>query len=374
MKVISPDPRVLTIHLVTVGDPARLTGGYLYHRRMAELAPEFDARIKFVRLPDLPFPLPLWAGRRILDRIPRPAPRALVLDSIAAAYVAPWLSLKPPPAPLVAMLHQPPGGVDHGLPRSALQALLDRAAYRKAAGLLVSSEALAADLESQGVSPARMRVVPPGRDLAAPAGPPEDLRLGRRCAFLCVANWFEHKGIHSLLDAFARLPDNDGTLHLAGAPDVDPAYARSIRDRLQRPDLSGRVVVHGSVAPERVAALYRDADVFVLPSMRESYGMAYAEAMSARLPIIGWRAGNLPNLVTDRVEALLIDPGDIPGLTRALATLTGDEALRTSLSAAAAARAATLPTWHDSARLFFSAVRRFVSEPVPVPNESASPL
>lgn len=364
--MISQDPRVLTIHLVTIGDPSRLTGGYLYHRRMAELAPEFDARIKFVRLPDVQFPLPLWAGRHILDRMLRPTPRALVLDSIAAAYVAPWLSLKPPPAPLVAMLHQPPGGVDHGFPRSALQAPLDRAAYRKAAGLLVSSDSLATYLESRGVSPARIRVVPPGRDLAAPAGPPEDMRRGRRCAFLCVANWFEHKGVHSLLDAFARLPENDGTLHLGGDPNADSTYARRIQDRLQQPDLSGRVIVHGSVSPERIATLYRDADVFVLPSMRESYGMVYAEAMSAGLPIIGWRAGNLPNLVTDRGEGLLVDPGDIPGLTRALTTLATDESLRAALGTAAAARAATLPTWHDSAQLFFSAIRGFVSEPVPV--------
>src|SRR5947209_2861858 len=117
--------RMLRIALLTLGDPGTLTGGYLYHRRLAELAPAHDARM----------------------------------------------------------------------------------AYRRARRLLVASEALAEELARGGVPPALLRVVPPGRDVAAAAGPPPgDLRRGRDAAFLCVANWVARKGLHDLLDAFARLP------------------------------------------------------------------------------------------------------------------------------------------------------------------------
>src|SRR6266508_1651682 len=114
--------RILTVSLGTLGDPGRLTGGYRYHRRMAELAPTCGAVMHLVSFPERPFTLSTLAG----------------------------------PA--------------H--PRE------------------------------------RIRVVPPGHDLpAAHAGPPVDLRRGRRAGLLCVANWVQRKGIHERLQAVARLPD-----------------------------------------------------------------------------------------------------------------------------------------------------------------------
>ena len=61
-----------------------------------------------------------------------------------------------------------------------------------------------------------------------------------------------------------------------------------------------------------MAALYRDADVFVLPSLREPYGTVYGEAMAAGLPVVGWRAGNLPHLAGHGREGLLVEPGAWP--------------------------------------------------------------
>ncbi|MGZ4533787.1 MAG: hypothetical protein ACXVXP_15755, partial [Mycobacteriaceae bacterium] len=57
------DPAALRVALITLGDPGRLTGGYLYHRRMAALAPEFGAAVEFVSVPQRAFPLPALAGR-----------------------------------------------------------------------------------------------------------------------------------------------------------------------------------------------------------------------------------------------------------------------------------------------------------------------
>jgi glycosyltransferase involved in cell wall biosynthesis len=352
---------MLTISLVTLGDPDRLTGGYLYHRRMAELAPRFDARIEFVSFPDLRFPLPLLAAGGLLQRIRRARPGAIVLDSIAAAFAAPWSVFPQSGPPLIAMLHQPPGGIDHGALRTGIQSWLDRAAYARAHLLLVASEALADELAAQGVPRQHTRVIPPGRDVAEAAGPPVgDLRQGHRAAFLCVGNWIERKGILSLLDAFARLPADDGTLHLVGDVDADPAYARRVRSRLALPGLADRVVVHGPVSRETVASLYRSADVFALASVKEPFGTVYGEAMAFGLPVVGWRAGNLPHLAEDGVEGLVVEPGDIEGLTRALQSLAEDEELRQSLGQAAAKRALQRPTWEESAELFFGAIREVV--------------
>src|SRR5438105_2822690 len=124
--------RTLVVALITLGDPNRLTGGYLYHRRMADLAADNAARIAFVSFPDRPFPLAALDAPSVLRRAAAIGARALVLDSICAAFTGPLLGFRRPGLPLIGMLHQPPGGIDFGPPRSTLQAWLDRLAYRRA--------------------------------------------------------------------------------------------------------------------------------------------------------------------------------------------------------------------------------------------------
>src|SRR5260370_17745339 len=97
---------MLTVCLITLGDPATVTGGYRYHRRMAELAERNDARIVFASLPTR---LPFVYGHRAL----RAADTAdvVLVDSIVAAFLAPWIPLRRPRR-LAAVVHQPPGGLD----------------------------------------------------------------------------------------------------------------------------------------------------------------------------------------------------------------------------------------------------------------------
>lgn len=353
--------RTLTAALLTLGDPNRLTGGYLYHRRMAEEAPRHGAKLDFVSFPDRPFPVAVLDAPAVLRRVRVLGADALVVDSIAAAFLGPWLAVSPRSLPMIGMLHQPPGGIDHGPVRTTIQAVLDRLTYRRARLLMVASESLAGQLSAEGVPGKMLKVVPPGRDLAAvPKAASADLRLGRGVAFLCVGNWVERKGIHCLLDAFALLPDGAATLHLVGDDMAGSRYALRLRERLSRPDLAERVVVHGPLSREAVAAMYRAADAFVLPSFKEPYGTVYGEAMAAGLPVVGWRAGNLPHLAEHDREGLLVSPNDLEGLSAALARLSADEALRLRLGAAALERAQARPTWSESAALFYGAIRGVV--------------
>jgi glycosyltransferase involved in cell wall biosynthesis len=150
-----------------------------------------------------------------------------------------------------------------------------------------------------------------------------------------------------------------------GATDADPPYAQRVRRRIAAPDLRDRVVVPGSVPIEEVGRLYRSADVFALCSFVDAYGMAWAEALAAGLPVVGWRAGNLPSLTEHGREALMAEPGDIAGLASALRAITTDGVLRDRLSAAARDRGRTLPTWRASADRFFVAVRDLLRDGTP---------
>jgi glycosyltransferase involved in cell wall biosynthesis len=340
---------VLVVSLVTRGSPMQVTGGHLYHRRMAEAAGSRGAAIEFVSASGLRNPF-------------REARGVVLVDSLAAWSVAPWL-LAGRRHPIAAILHQPPGGVGQGAIRTALQRPLDQALYRRCDLLIAASTALGHDLVDRYGHPAdRVCVVEPGCDMPADQHVDQDatcdLRLGRRIGLLCVGNWLPNKGVLELLEAVAALPADHLTLHLAGRADVDPDYTARVRARLRAPDLADRVVVHGAITRHEVARLYSGADVFVLPSYAETYGTVFAEALAAGLPTVGWRSGNLPNLIEDGSEGCLIDPGDVGGLSEALLRLATDDEWRQALGSAALRRGERLPTWNDAADAFFGALSR----------------
>ncbi len=333
---------MLTACLITLGDPATLTGGYRYHRRMAELAGQNDARLCFASLPTR---LPALYGRRVLRAAG--ASDVILVDSIAAAFLAPWILLRRPRR-LAAVVHQPPGGIDHSSLRRCVQAWLDQLLYRRCEQVIVASSLLA-DRFDHAV------VVPPGRD-QKPGTDACDLREGARAAALCVANWLPNKGILELLDAVARLPAGTVRLHLAGDERAGSPYGERVMRRLGQ--LRDRVVRHGPCDDAEIGRLYRSADMFVLPSRWETYGTVYAEAMNAGLPVIGWRNGNLPHLVDDGKQGIVITYGDICALADAMRRLAEDETERRRMAAAARRRALSFPTWEQSARQFFAVLGR----------------
>jgi glycosyltransferase involved in cell wall biosynthesis len=338
---------LLVVTLLTSGSPAAVTGGHLYHRRMADAAAARGARVDIVSTGGLRNPL---RGTRDV----------VLVDSLAASSVAPWVVAGGhTDRPLAAMLHQPPGGVDHGRIRTAWQRRLDEALYRRCDLLIAASRALGDALERDYALPAsRICVIEPGSDPPTDTVAVPGLRRGRRIAMLCVANWLPNKGILELLDAVAGLPVDDATLHLAGRTDADPRYTALVQARLDACDLAGRVVVHGVLDRHGVAGLLAGADIFVLPSHAETYGTVFAEALNAGLPTVGLRSGNLTNLIDDGTEGCLIDPGDIDGLRDALRRLATDHGWREQLAEAARRRGATLNTWSDTADTFFDALSR----------------
>ena len=195
-----------------------MTGGHLYHQRMAELAATHGALVERITASGLHDPV-------------REARGVVLVDSLTAWSVAPWL-LRPRHRrrPIAAIVHQPPGGVDHGPVRTALQRSLDLALYRRCDLLVVTGPGFADELVDRWHFRAeRIRVVEPGCDIpdavAAP-GDELDLRRGRRIALLNVANWWPNKGVLELLDAVATLPSDRVTLHLVGREDVEPRYGR----------------------------------------------------------------------------------------------------------------------------------------------------
>jgi glycosyltransferase involved in cell wall biosynthesis len=359
------------VTLLTVGDPQRVTGGYLFHRRLADRATQHGAQMTFVSIPDVPLPWAIGTGPAWLRARETRNADVVVLDSLAATAAAPWIGRVA--APVVGMLHQAPGGTDTNRFARSFRAPFDRHAYRTCRVLIVASEWLAEQLAAGGVPRGKLRVVVPGKDLDAQTAGESDinpmeraqLRDGRLMAALTVANWLPLKGIIELLDAVAGLADEVVTLHLVGDTATPGAYARRIRKRLEQPDLRDRVVVHGLLPPADVARMYRAVDAFVLPSFVETYGTVWGEAMAAGLPVIGWRAANLPFLADDGKDAVLVPVGDVAALGDAIELLARDPDVRALIGQAAALRAAARPTWDETAARFFEIIEAVRSGQIP---------
>ncbi len=137
-----------------------------------------------------------------------------------------------------------------------------------------------------------------------------------------------------------------------------PATARATANAAAKLDadiirhaLENRVAVLGAVSPQHLAALYAEADLFVLASHFEGYGMAYAEAIAHGLPVIGTIGGAIPDTVPPEA-GLLVPPGDMAALATALRRVIGDGDLRRRLAGGARAAAPQLPTWRQSAEIF----------------------
>ncbi len=157
------------VALLTVGDPSRVTGGYLFHRRLAERAPDYGAEVRFVSIPDLPLPWAIGGRARVAVRAVRPAARTCS-SSTASRRALPRPGSPRVRAPIVGMLHQPPGGIDAPRVLRRFRTVFDRRAYRSCKVLMVASDWLAAELVAAGVPGDRLRVVPPGKDLDVGAG------------------------------------------------------------------------------------------------------------------------------------------------------------------------------------------------------------
>lgn len=337
---------------VVPGRLDQLTGGYLYGRHIVEglrarsravelleLAPASDGNV-FAALPD--------AATTVID--------GLALPGLEQAIAAHARRLR-----LVALVHHPLAD-ETGLSRdrAARLAAFEAALLRHFRGVVCPSRQTAIAVERYGVCPNRIAVVPPGT--AKPV-----MRRHRRTAraLLCVASLIPRKGHRVLVAALRRLRDLDWTLLCVGSPNRDPQTARSVRRMISAAGLGRRIALAGEWPPERVRRAYRAADVFVLPSYHEGYGMAYAEAMAHGLPIIATTAGAIPETVPPEA-GLLVDPGDAAALAEALRRMLLQPALAARLAAGSRAAGARLPGWKQATEQWESAVDRLAElEPPP---------
>ena len=336
------------------GDLNIPTGGYTYDRRMiAELT-----RLGWdVDVADIggDFPRPsaqtLAAARERLFSVPEGMP--IVIDGLAFGVLPELAAELHRDHPLIALVHHPLA-LETGIAPAEAEDFRrrERAALAHTDRVIVTSPSTARRLsQDYGVAADRIAVALPGSEPKARAS----RDTGETVALLAVGALVRRKGYDVLVAALSGLEDLPWRLTIAGDRTRDPATAAALDDAIHRHGLADRIDVLGAVPDGRLDALHAAADVFVLASRHEGYGMAFATAIAHGLPVIGTTAGAIPETVPEGA-GLLVPPDDADALAAALRRLVGDASERGRLAAVAGAAAARLPSWRQSAEIFARAV------------------
>ncbi len=217
--------------------------------------------------------------------------------------------------PLVIETHADQGrGSSGGLVYARLMA---RATLRPADRVVADTHLEAELLARWGVAPERIVVVPNGIDLAEFRQLERDRSASRPPTILFVGRLYpEQKGLGPLLEAFALVaPEKRAELRLVGE---DWGGADLVRRLAAARGVAERVVLRGPLSRAALLEEYAAADLLVLPSLFEPFGIVLLEAMAAGLPVVASRVGGVPEVVEEDRTALLVPPGDPLALARAL--------------------------------------------------------
>lgn len=332
------------LYFAIPGDINTLTGGYAYDRRLIAELHTLGHKIGHLPLSNR-FPLPdteaLADAATQFAALPDHA--VVIADGLAYGVMETIAEQHAERLNIIALCHHPLM-LEAGLSSTQKQQLFlsERRALNAAKAVIVTSAMTGKVLTDQFAIPAtKITVALPGTD-------PQTFVpcIGDPPVLLTLATLTRRKAHDLLIDALANSKHLDWTARFVGGMDFDSAWTASLKNKVSAYGLEQRILFIGNVADS--ASEYAAADLFVLPSLFEGYGMAFAEALSFGLPVVAAQAGAVPDVVP-KSAGILVAPSDSIALADALQQLLTDKDLRKKLQAGAQAAARNLPSWRDAA-------------------------
>jgi glycosyltransferase involved in cell wall biosynthesis len=356
---------VSTVHVLLpegVHDPARPSGGNSYDRRVCAglTALGWQPREHLVAGT---WPVPGAAARAALvEAITATPDGSLVLvDGLVANAAPDVLVATAERLRLVVLVHMPVSNAPDGHDVVGTSAQ-ERAVVTAAAAIITTSRWTHDRLIAEyGLDPRRIHVAAPGTDDARVAS---RTQTGGR--LLCVATVAPHKGQDTLLAALAGIADLPWHCACVGPLDRNPPFVTSLARAADKHGISDRLCFTGTRVGAELDQAYAAADLVVLASRGESYGLVLTEALARGIPVVATAVGGVPEAVGrtsgGRLPGLLVPPGDDRALAAALRCWLEDAELRDELRRAALERRGELTSWAATAAQV-AGVLRAVGEP-----------
>lgn len=357
-----------TVHFVLPGgvdDPATPSGGNAYDRRVSLDLPGFGWQVRAHPV-DGTWPRPDARDRDELAGLLRELPDGAVvlLDGLVACGVPETIVPEAERLRLAVLVHLPLGdetGLDPGV--AAELDARERQVLRAVSAVVAPSDWAVRRLVSHhGLAPDRVHAATPGADIA-PLAPGTD-GVSR---LLCVASVTPRKGQHRLVEALAAATDLPWSCTCVGALTQDPAYVDRLRGLIAEYGLQDRFHLVGPRAGAELDASYAAADLMVLASYAETYGMAVTEALARGIPVLATDVGGVGEAVgrspDGGVPGILVPPEDPAALAAELRGWFGEADVRRRLKSAARGRRAALDGWANTARSLAGVLGRLPKEP-----------
>ncbi|GGQ59355.1 glycosyltransferase family 4 protein [Couchioplanes azureus] len=325
-----------------IDDPAAPSGGNTYDRRVLDRLAATRAVHEIAVAAPWPYPSQDDEARLAGELRALPGGATVLLDGLVACAAPAVVEEQAGRLRLVVLVHLPLGDEPGAAPELPAR---ERRTLHAAHAVVATSAGAARRLEQLHDLPAGgVHVAPPGVD---PAPEAAGSAAGHR--LLCVAAVTPRKAQDVLVEALRTLDDLAWECVCVGALDRDPGFAARVRARAGE-----RVRFPGTRGGAALAACYAGADLLVLPSRAETYGMVVTEALARGIPVLATRVEGVPEAIgrapDGTVPGGLVPPGDVQSLAGALRRWLTDEGLRRDWRCAARARRGTLRGWDETTR------------------------
>jgi len=354
----SQDQDAYTLSLLVAGDPGQLAGGYVYDARIVEALREQGWQVTVIGLEGR-FPEPDGQAAHALEETlaDQPDGARVVIDGLAMGGLPEVVARHAERLDLTALVHHPLADETGLDPAQRTRFTISETRALGAVGrVIVTSAFTARRLADFDVPAERITVIEPGV-ARAPLSPRATADHPAPARLLCVAAITPRKGHEVLVEALALLADRDWQATCIGGLDRDMAHVRHVRGRIAVHGLETRLELVGERAHDQLAEAYRNADLFVLPSHYEGYGMVISEALAHGLPVITTTGGALAHTLP-RDAGLAVPPGDSQALAEALARWLDEPELRQQLRQGAQRARDGLADWSGAGRAFAKALDR----------------
>lgn len=339
------------------GSPDQRTGGYGYVRQIVSALENLGQPVTLSGL-DGEFPLSDETARRSLQTAltELPAGAVVVLDGLAMGGLPEVLARHRGRLKMIALVHHALAD-ETGLDDAGRSYLYEteRQALAQVDGVITTSHPTAAGLARYQVPAGRIRVIEPG--VTRPVSlPPVTTKTGQSVRILCVATLSARKAQHQLVAALGYLRHLDWHCTLAGSVRRQPEYAARVTQDIATAGLNSRLTLTGELDGQALDLAWRNADLVVLPSLYEGYGMVIDEALSHGLPVLTTDGGALAQ--TARKPGVWQYPaGNLPELQRQLEQLLGKPDVLACLQKEARQTGQTLKSWCDAGEQFQNGVQ-----------------
>ena len=345
----------MRVGLLIYGSLDSISGGYLYDRKLVAYLLAQGDQVETVSL--------LWRNytRHLLDNFSRDLLKklrnlsvdVLIQDELNHPSLA-WLNSRLQVSfPIISLVHHLRSEETYPKWQTFLYHQIERRYLKSVDGFIFNSQTTQQSVDHVSAMDHRPWVIatPAGDRFNPQISPDEIIQRAHQqgpLRLIFLGNLIPRKGLHILIEALARLPQDHHTLDVIGGLEANHAYTQQVVAQVKRLELRESVKFHGTLDDSEVAKLLERGQILVVPSSYEGFGIVYLEGMGFGLPCIGTIRGAASEIIVPGKTGYLVNPNDSSGLADELENLYQDRRKLATLSLAARQRYLAFPEWQQS--------------------------